>query len=78
MASYLVIVARDRPDLLGRLAVIYGQKGEVEIYFDRRHGQSWTGRGDRPDRRAPRHRVSVLRKQGFLVIRRPERLAVCR
>jgi hypothetical protein len=78
MASYLVIIARDRPELLGTLAVIYGQKGEVEIHFDRRQGQAWTAPGDRPDRRAPRHRDSVLRKQGFLVIRRPERLTVSR
>jgi hypothetical protein len=78
MGRYLIIIARDRPDLLGRLAVIYGQKGEVEIHFDRRQGQAWTAPGDRPDRRAPRHRDSVLRKQGFLVIRRPETAAASR
>jgi len=48
MGRYLIIIARDRPDLLGRLAVIYRPKGEVEIHFDRRHGQAWTGRGDPP------------------------------
>ncbi|MBP1774624.1 MAG: hypothetical protein H6Q86_630 [candidate division NC10 bacterium] len=71
MGRYLIIIARDRPDLLGRLAVIYGQKGEVEIHFDRRQGQAWTARGDRADRRAPPHHDAVLRKQGFLVIRQP-------
>jgi len=78
MARYLVIIARDRPELLGTLAVIYGQKGEVEIHFDRRQGQAWTGQGDRPDRRVPRHRHTDLRKQGFLVIRRPETVAASR
>jgi len=39
MARYLVIISRDRPELLGTLAVIYGQKGEVEIHFDRRQGR---------------------------------------
>ena len=72
MGRYLIIIARDRPELLGRLAVIYGQKGEVEIHFDRRHGHSWPERGDRPERRAPPHRDLVLQKQGFLVIRQPK------
>ncbi len=72
MGRYLIIIARDRPELLGRLAVIYGQKGEVEIHFDRRHGKASTGRGHRPERRTPPHRDSLLRKQGFLVIRQPE------
>ena len=78
MSRYLVIIARDRPELLGTLAVIYGQKGEVEIHFDRRQGPPETGREDRPDRRTPPHRDRVLQARGFLVIRRPERLAVCR
>ena len=72
MGRYLIIIARDRPDLLGRLAVIYGQKGEVEIHFDRRKGQAWAGKGNRSDRRAPPQRDSLLQKQGFLVIRQPE------
>ena len=78
MAHYLVIIARDRPELLGILAVIYGQKGEVEIHFDRRQGQPGTGPGDRPDRRATPHRDTVLQAQGFLVIRRPETAAASR
>ncbi len=71
MDRYLVIIARDRPDLLGRLATIYGQKGEVEILFDRRRGQAWVGRGDPPDRRTAARRDADLQKRGFLVIRRP-------
>jgi hypothetical protein len=78
MGRYLIIIARDRPDLLGRLAVIYGQKGEVEIHFDRRRGHPWTGRVDRPDRRVPTHGDSVLEKQGFLVIRQSEMVTASR
>ena len=70
MHRYRIIISRDRPDLLGTLAVLYGQKGEVEILFDRRHGQPWPGRGDRPDRRRDPQREQVLRERGFLVIPR--------
>jgi hypothetical protein len=78
MERYLVIISRDRPDLLGRLATIYGQKGEVEIQFDRRQGQTLAGRGNRPDRRTAPHRDADLRKRGFLVIRRPTTAAASR
>ncbi len=71
MERYLVIISRDRPDLLGRLATIYGQKGEVEILFDRRRAQTWTRHEDRPDRRTTPLRDVDLQKRGFLVIRRP-------
>lgn len=78
MNRYLVIISRDRPELLGRLATIYGQKGEVEIHFDRRQGQTLAGRGDRPDRRAAPHRDADLQRRGFLVIRRPATAAASR
>ena len=78
MERYLVIIARDRPDLLGRLATIYGQKGEVEIHFDRRQGQTVAGQESRPDRRAAPHRDADLQKRGFLVIRRPATAAAPR
>jgi len=72
MERYLVIISRDRPDLLGRLATIYGQKGEVEIHFDRRRGQTRVGRENQPDRRTVPQRDADLERRGFLVIRRPE------
>ena len=78
MERYLVIISRDRPDLLGRLATIYGQKGEVEIHFDRRQGQTLAGRGNRPDRRTASYRDADLQKRGFLVIRRPVQAAASR
>jgi len=71
MEHYLIIVSRDRPDLLGTLAIAYGQRGKARIRFDRRKGQPWTGTGDRPDRRARSSRDRDLQKHGFLVIPRP-------
>ena len=78
MDHYLVIISRDRPDLLGRLATIYGQKGDVEIHFDRRQAQTLAGRGNRPDRRAAAQRDGDRRRRGFLVIRRPAMPAASR
>ena len=71
MNRYLIIVSRDRPDLLGTLAVIYGQKGVAEIRFDQRQGRPWTETGARPDRRTRLPRDGVLQKHGFLVILHP-------
>jgi hypothetical protein len=78
MERYLVIISRERPDLLGRLATIYGQKGEVEIHFDRRQGQTLAARENRPDRRTAAHRDADLQRRGFLVIRRPATAAASR
>lgn len=78
MDRYLVIISRDRPDLLGRLATIYGQKGEVEIHFDRRQAPARAGRENRPDRRTAPQRDADLRRRGFLVIRRPSMVAASR
>jgi len=78
MAQYLVIISRDRPELLGRLATIYGQKGAVEIRFDRRQGQTRGRRENRPDRRTAPHRDADLQRRGFLVIRRPAVTAASR
>lgn len=71
MRHWLVIVARDRPELLAIWCDLYGGDVGVEIRLDRRQGEPWTGRGPRPDRRVhlPRHRG--LHEQGFLMIPRP-------
>ena len=37
-----------------------------------REGQSWPGKGGRPDHRTSPYRDTALQEQGFLVIRRPE------
>lgn len=70
MTRYLIIVSRDRPDLLAPLAITYGRRGEAEILFDRRQGQVWTGPGDRPRRRTRSPRQCYLQEHGFLVIPR--------
>ena len=78
MNRYVIIVSRDRPDLWETLAIVYSRQAQVEIRFDRRRGEPWTGTGDRPDRRAATHRDSVLREQGFLAILQPEIVAAAR
>jgi hypothetical protein len=70
MNRYLIIVSRDRLDLLATLAITYGQKGEAEIHVDRRREQPWTGMGGRPHRRARSRRDDDLHQRGFLVIPR--------
>lgn len=78
MARYLVIIARDRPELLPTLAFTYGQKGEVEIHFDRRQGLPCTGMADRPERRSQPSLDTDLQEQGFLVISRPDMVGASR
>jgi len=62
MNRYLLIVSRDRLDLLATLAITYGQKGELEIRVDRRQEQPWTGMSGRPRRRARSRRDGDLQQ----------------
>jgi hypothetical protein len=77
MPRWLVIIARDRPELWVTWTSFYGGAGEVEVVVDRRLSQPWAG-GDRPDRRTPSNREIDLRERGFLVIPRPETVGVSR
>jgi hypothetical protein len=72
MERWLVIIARDRPDLWVTWASFYGEAGAVEVRYDQRRGLLWTGREARPDRRTLLPRQSALQERGFLVISRPE------
>ncbi len=72
MWRWLVIIARDRPDLWVTWASFYGEAGAVEVRYDQRRGLPWSGREDHPDRRARLPRQSDLQERGFLVISRPE------
>ena len=72
MGRYLVIIARDRPDLWVTWAAFYGGAATVEVLVDRRQGRPCPKRGDRPDRRAQRTRESDLQERGVLVIPRGE------
>lgn len=71
MVHGLIVVSRDRPELLRTLVDTSSQTGVVEILFDRRKGQPGTATGDRPDRRARSNRDTVLRDLGFIVIPQP-------
>jgi hypothetical protein len=66
--AYLVVIARDRPELWVTWAAFYGGAENV----DRRQGLSCPRRGDRRDRRAQRTRDSDLQARGVLVIPRAE------
>jgi hypothetical protein len=71
MTRCLVIVSRDRPELLDTLnAIIYGPEGSLEIRFDRRRRQvqGWNGHGS--DRRSATVGDTDLRDHGFMVIPR--------
>ena len=78
MRRWLVIIARDRPELWVTWASFYGGAEAVEVLVDRRQGHSWTDPQNRPERRTLSHRDTDLRKQGFLVIPQPEIVAASR
>ncbi len=68
MERYLIIVSRDRPDLVESLTSSYGQTGEIEIHLDRREGgaiSAWRGHGT--DRRVDGS-ITDLEAHGFMVI----------
>ena len=71
MERCLIIVARDQPDLLAQLAFMYAHAAEVEVCFDRRQGEPWTGSEDQQDRRVPPRPDTDLRGYGFIVIPQP-------
>ena len=78
MQRWLVIIARDRPELWVTWASFYGGAETVEVLVDRRQGQPWTERRGRPDRRARPHCDTALQERGHLVISRPELVAASR
>ena len=71
MWRWVVIIARDRPELWMSWASFYGHTGKVDVLFDRRQGPPHTGEG-LPDRRTRPNLDSALQEQGFLVIPLPE------
>ncbi len=72
MERYLVVIARDRPEVWLTWAAFYGSAGNVEVLVDRRQGKPWAGRGNLPDHRARPNRETALHEHGFLVIPQPE------
>lgn len=75
MPRWLVIIARDRPELWVTWASFYGGAETVEVLFDRRQAQAWTERWDRPDRRIRPHCDPALKERGYLVISQPDLVA---
>ena len=72
MWRWLVIIARDRPELWLTWASFYGGAVKVEVLLDRRQGEAGTRRGEQPERRARPGGDTELQQRGFLVIPRPE------
>ncbi len=72
MRRWLVIIARDRPELWVTWASFYGGAGKVDVLFDRRCGLPWPERRESLDRRARPELDSDLQKHGFLVIPQTE------
>ena len=65
MERFLIIVARDQPELLRDLTKVYGHAEDVEIIVDRRKRPGWAWPG--VDRRDPLGRAE-LETHGMLVI----------
>jgi len=71
MWRWLVIIARDRPELWMSWASFYGHAGKVDVLFDRRQGPPSPGEY-RPDRRTRANLDRVLQEHGFLVVPVPD------
>ncbi len=68
MERYLIIVSRDRPELVESLKSAYAPDVEVEIHLDRREeGGICAWRGHGADRRVA-SLITDLQTQGFMVI----------
>ena len=72
MRRWLVIIARDRPELWLTWAAFYGGAETVEVLFDRRQEQPDAQTEARVDRRNRSRRDSDLTQRGHLVISRSE------
>ena len=67
MDRYLVIVSRDRPELVQELRSTYGQSEEVEILLDRRQTPRQTLPRKDADRRSTLQFGAEVEGQGFFV-----------
>ena len=72
MERYLVIVSRDRPELVQHLVAAHGHKAEVKILLDRREAQRGAYGANR---RSPRRTTTDFGPQGFLMIQQHERVS---
>jgi hypothetical protein len=72
---YLVIVSRERPELVQELRSTYVHSGEVEILLDRRQAPQRTLPWNAADRRSATRLGTVVEGQGFFVIPHLQSLA---
>ncbi len=71
MERYLIVISRDRPELLETLNLtLHGQEGGFEILLDRREREISTWGGPGPDRRSTLSVKSDLETNGFMVVKR--------
>jgi hypothetical protein len=78
MWRWLVIIARDRPELWATWTCVHGGAERMAVHFDRRRGQAGTGRGAGSERRVRPNGDTELEARGFLVIPRPDLVGACR
>jgi hypothetical protein len=71
MRRYLVIIARDRPEVWLTWATFYGGAESVRLVLDRRHAPRTRPAGH-ADRRTQPHNPAALQERGFLVIPKAE------
>ncbi len=71
MQRYLIIVSRDRPELLETLKqTLSGEEGGMEILLDRRGRLISAWREPGPDRRSSLGNSGDLETKGFMVVKR--------
>lgn len=68
MQRYLVIIARDRPEVWLTWATFYGGAAPVRLVLDRRQAPPQMRAAGHADRRTLPHNPAALQERGFLVI----------
>lgn len=72
MWRWLVIVARDRPELAPTWACLARGAVKLDVLLDRRQGDAGSEWRNGPDRRTRSSAGMALRERGFLVIPQPD------
>ncbi len=71
MLRVIVVVARDRPDLLSYLETVFAGMPDIKVLLDRRIGPpgAHPGAASAPGRRERRDVYDELQQRGFVMIR---------
>lgn len=78
MWRWLVIIARDRPELRPTWTRLCRGAVKIDVLLDRRHGRGGNGWRNGPDRRLRPGAGGELEERGFLVIPRPDLMSASR